>query len=606
MTRHNTFHRKFVMVSVILIGAIITLGSSMQIIANSTANSPEPLAASGNVTFTAGWTGTFIDSLNPFTSYSQLTYWINSNLYLRLVNFDTQNNSLQPGLSNSWSINYANHSAIFHINPNAVWSDGQPVTAQDVIYSLHLAGQPWSFVASYVTAITNTTALNNKTVMITFNGTLWQMFAAYIFIVPYHIWANVNASTYPGFNKNGSTYFVGDGPYILTNYVPNQYAEVQKNPRWFITTEIPKINTVIFQEYSSTSSAISSLQSGAIQGLTGILPANVPQFLNNSAYYVSKSPALEYQYLSIDVEKGSQGNPTLRNVTVRQAIAHAINLTYIAKTVYHGYATPLASVLVPTNQYYDTNLTPYSYNVTLANNMLTAAGFTMGSNGVRVSPNGTALSYTMLCNSADTLATSMAELIASNLTAIGIKVTVNAETTGSMASTIWLSNGTLGQDMDLWDWFDDTPFAPQLLSVFLSDQVVTGTSDSGFNNSTYDHLWSQLLSSSTPAETRAISNEMQQILHSQLPYIPLITVSSINVWSSAFKDINSSALGGPFGGFDYLTFITATPTTTTTTTPTNPYLGYEITIAVIAIIVVAVAAVYLMRSRGKKEAPPKS
>jgi peptide/nickel transport system substrate-binding protein len=604
MGKDKIFYRNIVVATTVLVAALMLFGSSGQTITTSTlSQSSPPAATGGNTTFTVGWAGTYIDTLNPFLSYSELTYFVNLNVYLHLVNFNTNNDSVTPSLASSWVINYANHTAIFHINPDAVWSDGQQVTSQDVIYSYETAGQNYTFVSSYVTAITNMTALNPKTVMITFNGVLWEMFAAYLFIVPYHIWKSIDPATYPGYNANGTPYFVGDGPFVLTKYVPNQYAEIQKNPNWFIKSETPKLNTVIFEEFSSESSAIASMEDGSIQGLSGLLPANVPQFENNSAFVFTKSPGMEYQYLSIDVEKGSQGNPTLRNVTVRQAIAHALNYTYLAETVYHGYATPLASVLSPSNEYYDHNLQPYSYNVKLANEMLNASGYTMGSNGVRVSPNGTELSYTLICNSADTLATSLAQLVAKNLTAIGIKVNVIAETTGSMAAQIWLSNGTLGQDMDVWDWDDNTPFAPELLSVFLSGQVVTGTSDSGFNNTTYDNLWNELLSAPSQSQAMNISYQMQEILHYQLPYIPLVDIEALTVWSSSFTDINASFVGGPFGGFDYRTFITASPVSVKKTTAPD-YLLYAVIIAVIAIIIIAVAAVALVRNRKKSNTPP--
>lgn len=597
-------YRRVAIISALVVSLVMILSSSAQVLEMSTADNLSPAAAAaGNVTFTMGWTGTLINTLNPFTFISELTFLINSNIYLKLINFNTANDTVLPSLATSWNVNYGNHTVIFHLNPKAVWSDGQPVTSQDVIYSMHIAMAPYSFISGYTTPIQNITALNNKTVMFTISGTLWQMFAGEVSIVPYHIWKNVNASTYVGYNANGSTYFVGDGPFLLTKYVPNQYAEVQKNPDWFEPNVQPKIDTVIFREFSDASSAVSSLESGEIQGLANILPADLPTFQNNSAYTVSVSPPLKYEYLSIDVQKGGSGNPTLRNVTVRQAMAHAINYTYLAKTVYHGYAVPIASVFTPGNIYYDHSISPYSYNVTLANNMLNAAGFKMGSNGVRVSPNGTELKYTLLTIATDTLPTQMADLIAQNLTAIGIKTTVLAETVGSMEAQIWLANGTLGHDMDLWDWEDDTPYSPYLLSPFLTGQVATGVSDAGFNNSSYDSLWNQMLTVNSPSQALNLSYQMQQILHFQLPYIPLVAPNAVNVWSSSFTNINASFLGGPFGGLDYETFLTATPVGAKKPASSNLVL-YIVIIAVVAIILIALAVVFMVRSRKKSGASP--
>lgn len=577
-----------------IITALVLLGSGgTTMISGGGLVQPYAAQASDNSTFTTGWFGTFIDTLNPFTSYSQLTGWVNSNVYLPLVHYDAANHTIQPALASSWVINYSNHTAIFHLNSNAVWSDGVPVTAQDVVYTYQVAEKNYTFVSPYASPVENVTALNSSTVMFTFKGVLWEMFAAYIYVVPYHVWKSVNPATYPGYSTNGSTYFVGDGPYVLKDYVVNQYVKIDRNSRWFIASENPAVQTVIFQEFSSQSSAVSALQSGQVQGLSGILPANVADFKNNSNFHVSTSPSLEYLYMSLNLAKNGTGNPTLKNLSVRQAIAHALNMKYLADTVFHGYASTIKSVLAPTNSYYDGNLSLYSYNVKLANQMLNNSGFSMGTTGIRVSPGGTQLSYNLLVPSGNTEAVNLAQLIAQNLSAIGIKISVQAESTGSMASTIWLSNGTLGQDMDLWDWYDNIQAAPQLLSVFLSGQVVTGTSDSGFHNSTYDTLWNQLLNASSVSQARNISDRMQAMLHNQLPYIPLVAPSSINVWSASYSGINSSTPGGPFGGLDYMTFVQAKPTGSSSA----PSYYYAVFGAVAVVIVAAGVAVAVRRRR---------
>lgn len=588
MVNHHDYTGKIVLVTTLVIIAVMVLGFSGQsVVDKSVTASPD---TSASTTFKVGWFGTNIDTLNPFLSYSQLTGWINSNIYLPLVDYNTANHTVQPALASSWQINFSNHTAIFNINPNAVWSDGQPVTSQDVVYTYNIAAQNYTFVHSYVSAISNVTALNSHQVMITFSGVLWEMFASTIYIVPQHIWKNINPTSYAGYNPNGTgnTYFVGDGPFVLTNYsVTNNYVIIQKNSKFFIPSKEPKLTEVVFQFFSSQSSAVSALQSNEIQGLSGILPANVAQFQNNSAFQVTTSPALEYLYLSINVDNHGSGNPTLRNATVRQAMAHALNLTYLIQTVFHGYASTISSVLAPTNSYYDHNLTNYAYNVTLAKQMLNQAGFSTIVNGVRENSTGAKLSYTMLVPSSNQEAVNLAQLIAQNLSTVDIKVTVQAESTGSMSSTIWLPNGTLGQDMDLWDWFDNIQQAPQLLSVFLSGQVVTGTSDSGFNNTSYDALWNELLNASSVSQAKDIANQMQAILHEQLPYIPLVAPSSINVWSSSYTNISSAFPGGPFGGNDYMTFITATPSGTAAPSTTN-YIIYGVVAAIVVIIGVTV------------------
>lgn len=550
-------------------------------------------ASDQNLTFRTGWFGTLIDTLNPFTTYSQLAGWINFNTLLPLVHYNTQTETVTPGLASTWTLNFANHTIIFYLDPNAVWSDGIPITSADVVRSYNISAQSYSFIEPEVAAVQNVQALSSRVVMITFTGVLWLWFAATVFIVPAHVYNYVDPSTYPGYNKTGSQYFVGDGPYVIQQYVPNQYAIIQRNPRFFIPSLVPTVSKVIFNEFSSESSATSALQARQIDGLSGILPAAVSAFQNNANFVVSTSPGIEYFYLAMNVDPTGHGNPTLRDVTVRQAIAHAINLPYITQTVFHGYATQLNTVLMPNDAYFDANITGYDYNETLANQMLDNAGYAMGSDGIRTSPNGTVpLSYTALVPSGDALEIDAAQIMTQNLSAVGIRLSILAEDTGTMAATIWPD---MNHDMDLWDWFEGTLMVPDLLSVFLSNQVATGTSDSGFHNATYDALWTQLLSASSTAQATQISNQMQEILHEQLPYLPLFVPTVVNVYTTTFTNISTGYPGGPFGGSDWLTFIEAQPSTGQA--PPN----YALVIAIVVIVVIVIAAVVVIISRRKKE-----
>ncbi len=554
-----------------------------------------PVSASDqNLTFRTGWFGTFIDTLNPFTTYSQLAGWINFNTLLPLVHYNTQTEAVTPALASAWTLNFANHTVIFNLNPSAVWSDGVPITSADVVYTYNISAQSYSFVAPDVAAVQSVTPLNAHTVMITFTGVLWLWFAAVIFVVPAHVYKFVDPSTYPGYNATGGPYFVGDGPYVIQKYVANQYAIIQKNPQFFIPSLVPTVTTVVFNEFSSESSATAAMQARQIDGLSGILPAAVSAFQNNANFVVSTSPGIEYFYLSFNVAPAGHGNPTLKDPIVRKAIAHAINLPYITQTVFHGYATQLNTVIMPNDAYFDGNITGYDYNETLANSMLDTAGYAVPSGeSVRYSPNGTVpMSYTVLVPSGDALEIDAAQIMSQNLSAVGIRLNILAEDTGTMAATIWPD---FNHDMDLWDWFETTLMVPDLLSVFLSTAVATGLSDSGFNNPTYDGLWDQLLNATSTTQATQISNQMQAMLHDQLPYLPLFVPTIVNVYSTTFTNITTGYPGGPFGGGDWLTFMEAQPSTAAA--PPN----YALVIAIVVVVIIVIAAVVVILSRRKKE-----
>ncbi len=133
MQKQRVVFRSILIVAIMLLASMAVIGQSAAGSASQTATAN----ATTGQTIKVGWFGTYIDTLNPFLSYSELTAWINMNVYLPLVSYDAANKTIVPALASSWDINYANHTVIFHLNPSAVWSDGVPVTSADVVYSYH-------------------------------------------------------------------------------------------------------------------------------------------------------------------------------------------------------------------------------------------------------------------------------------------------------------------------------------------------------------------------------------------------------------------------------------------------------------------------------------
>jgi ABC-type dipeptide transport system, periplasmic component len=251
---------------------------------------------------------------------------------------------------------------------------------------------------------------------------------------------------------------------------------------------------------------------------------------------------------------------------VRQALAHAINYTELAQVIWQGYATPAGGLLPVGNKFYDPNLTPYQFNLTLANQILNDAGYKMGPNGVRVSPSGIPLSYTLYVINEAPEEVEAANIIAGWWSEIGVKATVDAVDAGTLASIIW-PNFT--QDFDLWDWFT-SPALPTLLDVFLANQTETGTSDSGYNNSAYDALYGQMITATNYTTVYKDAYELQQMLYQDLPYIMLYYVKSIEAYNSqAFTGYFDNMTGGPFSDVNWYTFIDLQPASTSQSSSTT-------------------------------------
>ncbi len=556
----------------------------------------ESNAQTTNSTFIVGWGGTALDTLNPFTTYAQISLWIQLNVYDSLCVFAADQTTLLPDLAQSWQIYNSNGTAIIHLNPNAYWSDGVPITSQDVKYSYYIAVQNYSRLYPYVNMITNISTPDDHTVIFHYTGALFELVAlTNVFIVPYHIWKNVDPATYFGYNASSNPHFVGSGPFLITNYTPNQYVVLTKNPNYFIPSKIPHINTVIFQFFTSLTTMFSALQAGQIDAVGPWIEASQINLVKNSTNLVlTTSPSDAYFYIAFNVYPSGHGNPTLKDVNVRHALAHAIDLNTLTQLIWHGYGVPTATQFPPTQPFADPSLKPYSYNISLANSILNSSGYKMGPNGYRVSPSGTPLKYTLLVPSSMPEEVNAANIIANNYwSKIGVQTTVQAMDTGTMSSIIWPN---FNHDMDLWDWAVGTA-DPTILSVFLSYQTETGTSDSGFTNYTYDTLYSEMVNATSLSEIKNISYQLQEILYNQLPYLPLYSPESVLAYSKKWTNISTDYPGGPFGGYDWRTFLTVEPNVTTTSQQQGNNSLLYISLGVVVVIIAAVAVLALRRKK---------
>ncbi|MEM2021914.1 MAG: ABC transporter substrate-binding protein [Zestosphaera sp.] len=568
---------------------------------------------SGEVVFRVGWGGTSFDTFNQFTTYAQISLWATTNVYDTLVRFDKSYTSFIPDLAESWSMNST--TVVFHLVRNATFHDGVRVTAEDVKYSFELASADWSRLSPNVEVVESIHVIDDYTIAFRCKSSAMFMLmaATAIPIVPKHVWERVSdPSTYPDCPP------IGSGPFTVTDYKEGQYIVLEKYRGFFRKSWLPKVDKIIIAFYSDVTSAANALRAGDIDAVGPYIPvAMVEEIQANPNMEVVVAPGVMYFYLAFNMYPEGKGNPTLRDLNVRKALAHAVNVSYVAELAWHGYARAIATVVPTSNAFYHSGLKPYKFDLKLASKILDDAGYVLGQDGVRRAPDGTPMSYKLLVPSNMPEAIRAAQEIAKWWAQIGVSAEVEAMDTGSMAAIIWTSEDdttTLGHDMDIWDWFL-TPGDPTFLSIFLSNQVIMGTSDSGYVNATYDAMYEEMLSAPDVETVKQIAWQMQEMLYRDLPYLPLYEVLTPQAYVKTFTGFEHDWPGGPFGGYDWTVFLkvqpvmpqtttpvtspATTPTTSPATTPTVPAEAFPTTLVagVIIVIAIVIIALVLLRRR---------
>src|SRR5580692_3560883 len=179
-----------------------------------------------------------VDTLDPAQNSVNESIWLDQNLYSRLLQPNSTGTGLLPDLASSWSVSKNGLTYTFHLRPNAEFSNGMPVTAADVVYSIQRSRAykgGWGFL---LTAVKTITAPDAHTVVIT----LSQPHAPLLADLAMYAYSVVPESLVKAQGEAFFTHPVGSGPFMVTAYNPDTEVDLARNPHFYGTK--PKISKV--------------------------------------------------------------------------------------------------------------------------------------------------------------------------------------------------------------------------------------------------------------------------------------------------------------------------------------------------------------------------
>jgi peptide/nickel transport system substrate-binding protein len=338
-------------------------------------------------------------------------------------------------------------------------------------------------------------------------------------IVPEHIWKDhvAGLKNY----RNMDLPVVGYGPFVLTGFKTNQYAEMTANKDFFLGA--PHYDQVVTNYYSNSDAQAAALTSGEMDQVGGLTPA---QFNAMS----SKPDVMTYQtqssgWTAIEINPGAMtrsgkplgtGNPILKDIQVRQAIALGINRPELVKKVLDGNGIVGAGYLPPGYpQFFWTPSASQAldYDPARAKQLLDEAGYEMGPNGVRVDAQGEPLEFRLGIHSDDATDAAIAPYLKEWMSDIGIKLDVNAMSFDQLNNN--LAKGDWDILMDGWSTGPDPTYllSIQTCGTLPEDNGSNGNTDAFFCNKTYDKLYAQQQTQFDAQQRAATIARMQSILY---------------------------------------------------------------------------------------------
>ncbi|WP_133260025.1 ABC transporter substrate-binding protein [Streptacidiphilus pinicola] len=253
--------------------------------------------------------------------------------------------SLSPGVAKSWTQPDGRH-LVLNLDPAATFSDGKPVTADDVVYSLARNMDP-ATASNYADSyrdISTITATGPHQVTVTFAKDNY-LFVRYLGALGGAVVEKAFALKAGQNFGNANVGVVCSGPYTVASFDGTTSLVLKRNAHYWDPTRAAKVDSLEFHFYGDNSALSNALASGAAQGAFNVPPAAVAPLsraTDGKLYIGGEGSTMENEDLIVSHLSGPLGD-----VRVRQALSMALDRAAIAKTVYNGAADPLYSVAGP-------------------------------------------------------------------------------------------------------------------------------------------------------------------------------------------------------------------------------------------------------------------
>jgi peptide/nickel transport system substrate-binding protein len=471
---------------VVLSGCTSSTGSS-----NTTS---KPAAAAASTSLVVGQ-DTDAGTLDPQKQGKMPDMNILINIFDTLVTRDADN-KLAPSLATEWkSINDTTWQ--FKLRDGVKFQNGEPFNADTVKFSIDRLKNPDT--KSPIVEL-NTV----KEVIVVDPTTVNIVTSAPDPILPNKLTLFGGVMVPPAYIKEkGDDYFsnnpVGTGPFKFVSWQKDHQVVMEANADYW--RGAPKVNKLTFKIIPNEADMVAALRAGEVDiAASGINADIAAQLKGDSNLNIVSSPWIRTFYISLDTTKDGP----LAKKEVRQALNYAVDVKTIIDTIFGGNASRVSTLIPKQNFGYDPAITPYDYNPEKAKQLLAQAGY----------PQGFSISF-----DASNLDSSIAQVIASQLEKIGVKVQVNLVDSKTLTSNIVAKKaaplyyiGNTGWTMDALSNFQSYIRSDRRYNRWASPEV--------------DKLIDQEETTIDPKTRQAAFTQLQTILKEEAPFIYLYQLNN--------------------------------------------------------------------------------
>jgi oligopeptide transport system substrate-binding protein len=489
--------------------------------------------------------------VDPHTTSGLPENQIQRSLFEGLVSRTSESLEVIPGVAESWDISEDRLTFTFHIRKNARWSNGDTLNAHDFVWAWQRALNPglgnqyayMYYVMKNAEAynkgeITDFSevgirALDDYRLQVELSGPTPYLLELLAFKTMYPV-HRATVEKFGGVDRRATAWtrpenFVGNGPFVIKEWAPNQVLSVKKNPYYWDSDNI-RLNEIHFYPIQSANTEERMFRAGQLHFIN-VLPVDKIE-----AYKTAGDPAYdEFPLFTTYYYHLNTTKAPLNDVRVRKALAYSIDRALITEKVMKGGQLPAFNFTPPN----DLGYTPEAkmvFDVELARKLLAEAGYPDGKGFPEV---------TILYNTLEQHQTIAVVIQQMWKEALGIDVNMRNEDW-----KVYLDNvRTMNYDIARAGWGGDYVDPNTFLDVHVTDG---GQNKTGWSNARYDELIRLAAQTADQNQRFAYFQEAEAILVEEAPIIPIYTYVRNRLVHPAIKNWHSNILDDYFYKHVYL------------------------------------------------------
>ena len=514
ITTYKNIHRVYVVV----LAGIILCSCSLDWETNVESGNRDQILHFGN--------GDEPQELDPHLTTGIPEFHIQQALFEGVVAKHPTDLSIEPGVAESWDISDDQKTYTFHFRENARWSNGDPVTAQDFVYSWERALRPelgslYSYMFTYIKnadaffkgeiddfKLVGVKALDERTLQVELNAPT----PFFLQILDHHSYYPVHPPTiekFGGMIKRGSQWsrpgnFVGNGSYTLKDWKLNRILTVERNPYYWDADKLT-LKEIHYYPVSNRSTEERMFRAGQLHVTNRVPNEKIAWYRENRPESLNITPYLGTYFYRFNTRVEPLGD-----VRVRKALSMSIDRVQIVENVTKG-GQIAAYNFTPPNTNGFTAAARVEYNIEKAQGLLAEAGF----------PNGEGFPKLEIIYNTDE---------SHRMVAIAIqqmwKKALNIDVTLSNQDwQVYLENESQGNyQISRAAWIGDYLDPNNFIDLFLTDG---GNNRTGWGNDRYDELVAMAAKATSKEERFKYFQENEEILLEESPIMPIYTYTRV-------------------------------------------------------------------------------